>query len=354
MAVSSMRLVASLFIVPIVFAACSSEETPAPPADTGTPSDTSVSDSATDSAADAPSDTSGDAATDAATDAADAGGDVGDAGGDVATDAAGDAADATADGGDAKSGGAKAHIRVAHLSPDAPAVKVCVTAKSATFSAADQPMTPALAYKSVSIYLDVEPGEYKTRLVGDAALDCSTPLANLPDVELPPIPANGYKTAAAIGKIADAGKPTAFQVTSYLDTLDTPAPGTVNLKLFHAAPTTPGPLFVGFASVDCTSVETALFSNASFGKSDPTNGYKSIATSTTKATLAASINANANLVWFSRTLSANGLPDQAIRTLFAIDAAGATAPGQIDIMMCDDTDQGTEGLNKSCVVLPKG
>jgi hypothetical protein len=261
-------------------------------------------------------------------------------------------------GGDATPADTKAHLRVAHLSPDAPAVKVCVMAKSASFSAADKPATPKLSFKDISVYLEVPPGTYKARLVADTAADCATSLAGLPDIDLPEVMAGQFATAAAIGKLADTGKATAFKVTAFFDLLATPAAGKAHLKFFHAAPTTNIPVFVGVASADGKKLAAAIFSNVAFGQSDAalsaTNGYSPLAIGDTKVQLGAAGSAMGDTVWTSSAIKATGLPDQAIRSTFAIDAAGASTAGQVEVIACDDTDKGTGGLNKSCVVLPKG
>lgn len=249
-----------------------------------------------------------------------------------------------------------AMIRVAHLSPDAPAVRICVTGKSGMFSASDKPVTPSLAFKQISVYLTVPAGDYKARVVAGNATDCGTALAApFADVALPAIAAGDVVTAAAIGKLADLGKDTGLAIAVLPDLPAEPAAGKVHLRFFHAAPTTNIPVFVGVANG--ANLAAALFSNVAFGKTDAslaaTKGFSVVATSATNARLGAAATANGATVWASDAIASTGLPDKSIRSIFAIDAANAAAPGDIDVLVVDDTAAGKDGLNDTAVVLPK-
>lgn len=264
-----------------------------------------------------------------------------------------DATTTTDSGTDAQVG--KAYVRVAHLSPDAPAVKVCVTGSSATFSASDTPVTAALSFKQVSYYLEVPAGTYKARIVADTATNCATSLAGLPDATLPALAAGDYATAAAIGKVAevaDAGA-TAFKVQPFFDLHDTPATGNVHLRFVHAAPTTNIPVFVG--AVTGNNLSAAVFSSVVFGGTDTalaaTKGFKPLTVDATKIELGAAGSATGAKVWSTDAIKTAGLPNQAVRTAFAIDAAGANAVGEVDVLVCDDLATGT-GANTTCAVLP--
>lgn len=254
-------------------------------------------------------------------------------------------------------GPAKAFVRVAHLSPDAPAVKVCVTAAAASFSATDLPVTPALSFKQVSYYLEVPAGTYKARLIAGDAANCATSVAGLPDYTLPALAGGDYATAAAIGKVAgiaaDAGA-TAFTVKPYFDLPATPAAGNAHLRFVHAAPTTNIPVFVG--AVTGANLSAAVFSNVAFGDTDAalaaTKGFKPLPINDTKIVLGAAGSATGATVWSTDAIKTTGLPDQAVRTAFAIDEAGANAVGEVDVLICDDKATGT-GANTTCAVLPQ-
>ena len=246
------------------------------------------------------------------------------------------------------------HLRVAHLSPDAPAVRVCVVPAAGAFSAAILPVTPSLTFRSVTGYLDVLPGSYKARIVAGAATTCATPLASLPDYTLPALPRGTFATAAAVGRVAATGA-TAFTVAPYVDLLATPATGNAHLRFIHAAPATNIPVFVGAANPP--NLAAALFRAVPFKGTDPTlaptNGYRPLPINQTRVELGASASATGALVWSSGAIETSGLAALSIQTVFAIDRG--TAVGDVDVLYCDDARAGdaTTKLNASCAILPR-
>ena len=103
------------------------------------------------------------------------------------SDASSDAASSDA-GSAATDAAAAALVRVAHLSPDAPAVDFCIAAHGTTsFSGPvlkGASLTAGLSYPSVTQYLPVPAGQYDVRLVAPNAADCHTSLAGLADFEI--------------------------------------------------------------------------------------------------------------------------------------------------------------------------
>jgi hypothetical protein len=246
------------------------------------------------------------------------------------------------------------HVRVAHLSPDAPSVKVCAIPSSGTFAATDLPVTPSFAFKSVTGYLDLPPGTYKARIVAGTATNCATSLASLPDYTFPALTAGTFATAAAVGRVASAGD-TAFTVAAYVDLLATPAAGNAHLRFVHAAPSTNIPVWVG--SANATNLTGTLFGNVPFKGTDTgfaaTNGYSPLPIGGTKVTLGAAGEAGGALVWSSNAILTSGLAALSISTAFAIDRG--TAVGEVDVLVCDDgkAADATSKLNASCAVLPR-
>ena len=246
------------------------------------------------------------------------------------------------------------HVRVAHLSPDAPAVKVCAIPSTANFSAADVPVTPSFAFKSVTGYLDLPPGTYKARIVAGTATNCATSLASLPDYTLPALGAGTFATAAAVGRVASTGD-AAFTVAPYVDLLATPAPANAHLRFVHAAPSTNIPVWVGPANA--TNLIGTLFGSVPFKGTDAalaaTNGYNPLPIGGTNVTLGAAGGAGGELVWSSNAIQATGLAAQSISTAFAIDRG--TGVGEVDVLFCDDAKaaDATSKLNASCAVLPR-
>ena len=246
------------------------------------------------------------------------------------------------------------HVRIAHLSPDAPNVKVCAIPSSGTFAATDLPVTPSFAFKSVTGYLDLPPGTYKARIVAGTATNCATSLASLPDYTLPALTAGTFATAAAVGRVASAGD-TAFTVAAYVDLLATPAAGNAHLRFVHAAPSTNIPVWVG--SANATNLTGTLFGNVPFKGTDAdfagTNGYSPLPIGGTKVTLGAAGGAGGALVWSSNAILTSGLAALSISTAFAIDRG--TNLGEVDVLVCDDgkAADATSKLNASCAVLPR-
>lgn len=230
-------------------AGCESESSTTPPADAA------VTDVATPTDTPSPTDVAapGDAGS------ADAGGtDAGsaDAGG---TDAG------NADAGNADAGAANIRVRVAHLSPNAPAVDVCLRPASASGFAGVRPtlasngVAAGLAYTQVTAYLTVPAGAYVARLVAPGSMNCDTALGGLPDVNLPALTGGQVATVAAVGVLGAMGD-TAFRVVPFIDDL-TAAPATSRIRFIHAAPGVPA---VDVGILEASNAFTAVFNNVAF------------------------------------------------------------------------------------------
>ncbi|MFB6078523.1 MAG: DUF4397 domain-containing protein, partial [Halarchaeum sp.] len=143
-----------------------------------------------------------------------------------------DPAGAVADG--------SAVLRVAHLSPDAPAVDVYVD---------DRVVLEDVPFGAVSDYLVLDPGTYSVRVTktgGDNAVFDQ-------DVG---VEANAY-TAAALGEVS--GKNKAFAVKLLTDDVEAPASGKARVRLVHAAPDAP--------AVDVTAKgDGVVFDGVAFGE----------------------------------------------------------------------------------------
>jgi hypothetical protein len=137
-------------------------------------------------------------------------------------------------------GGTTARVRVAHLSPGAPAVDFCLApAGSGEFAGpvlAGAGAADGLAYGNVTKYLDVEAMQYDVRLVAPGSKDCATSLGGLPDItDLPELPAGASATIAAEGHVVGT---VPFAVRAYIDDA-TVAFGKIKLRFIHASPGTP-------------------------------------------------------------------------------------------------------------------
>ncbi|WP_226021636.1 DUF4397 domain-containing protein [Halomicrobium salinisoli] len=151
-------------------------------------------------------------------------------------------------------GEATAMVRVAHLSPDAPAVDVYVDAHPDE----DDPAVADLAFTDVTGYLELPVGE---REVIITAAGDDEPLAPTP---LTLALGEAAYTVAAIGKLEpDCGEP-AFTVDVLVDDLTPLEAGTGRVRVYHAVPDAPA-VDVGVGPVDDPELflaKSLVFSNA--------------------------------------------------------------------------------------------
>lgn len=155
-----------------------------------------------------------------------------------------------------------AHVRMANLVPDAPAVDFCL--KSQTDSAFSTPFVggSGLAFPSLSGRVNIDAGTYSVRLVQAPATNCNTVLNGLADFNGVQFGEDGAFTVAAMGRLTGAGQPT-VAVNPYLD--DTSAPsGGVKLRYVHAAPGVDA-VDIGTLSGNPPSFFSPLTQNLGFG-----------------------------------------------------------------------------------------
>lgn len=136
-------------------------------------------------------------------------------------------------------------LRVAHLSPDAPAVDVCLApAGSGSFTGPVLEQAggaSGLEYGQVTRYLEVGPGTYDVRVVGAEATGCGTPL--VPDTTGVALEGGRTLTVAATGLAAPAAGQPAFALVPFADETQVAA-GNAKVRFVHASPGTP-PVDVG-------------------------------------------------------------------------------------------------------------
>ena len=133
-------------------------------------------------------------------------------------------------------------VRVAHLSPDAPAVDVFLDGAVA-FS--------DLAFREVSAYVVLEPGTYEIEV---APAGEETPVGG-ESVELD---AEAH-TVAALGEVSGVNQP--LEIVSFVDEVEPPGEGEdeARVRLLHAVPDAP--------AVDVLADDEPLFEDVSFGES---------------------------------------------------------------------------------------
>lgn len=253
---------------------------------------------------------------------------------------------ATACGGDGDdSAAAPSQLRVAHLSPDAPAVDVCLApAGSGSFTGPVLEQAggvAGLSYAQATRYLEVAAGNYDVRVVAATAADCSSPI--VPDTLGATLPEGAAVTVAATGLAAPGDGQPGFALVPFVDETQVGA-GKAKVRFVHASPGTP-PVDVGAGS---GASFTPLFTAVPFGEVDADrapNGYLetdplSDATISARAT---GTTADALVV------PGVTLPAGAIVTVFAVGLLGSEPP--LAALVCAD-DTAETALLSSCALMP--
>jgi hypothetical protein len=228
--------------------------------------------------------------------------------------------------------GTTARVRVAHLSPDAPAVDFCLAAAgSGEFGRpvlAGAGGITGLSYGRVTRYLDVPAGQYDVRLVAPNAADCASSLGGLPDItDLPELTAGASATIAAIGKLAH-GDDDEFQLRAYIDDA-TVGENEAKLRFIHASPGTPN-VDVGIGG---GAFFKPVFANVEYGGFQAhDNGYVTTAPFDGIEISARATGATADVI----AIKPASLPAGAIATAFAIGQIG-NAQAPLEVLLCTDT-----------------
>ncbi|HEY5922505.1 MAG TPA: DUF4397 domain-containing protein, partial [Kofleriaceae bacterium] len=218
-----------------------------------------------------------------------------------------------------------ARLRVAHLSPDAPAVDVCIAPHgSGDFTGpllanAGGPL--GLSFGQLTKYLDIAPAQYDVRLVAPAAADCSRGL--VPDfTELPEILEGASVIVAATGNLAHGGN-AAFALRAFIDD-DEVVAGKTKLRFIHASPGTPA-VDVGIGG---GVLFTPVFENVEYG-----------ANASITAAPASSIEISARAHGTTEdvlAINSAPLPADTILTAIAIGELG-NADAPLDVLLCNDS-----------------
>jgi hypothetical protein len=225
---------------------------------------------------------------------------------------------------------AQLKLRVAHLSPDAPPVDVCLAPAGTgrfTGPVLEQAGGAAgLAYGQATRYLDVDARTYDVRIVGATAPNCDT--AIVPDTTGVALEAGRALTVAAIGLAAPGAGQPGFELLPLVD--DTVvAPGSAKVRFVHAAPGAP-PVDVGAGT---GAAFTPLFSAVSFGSVDADRG--STGYLETAPLVGATLSARATGTDDDALVVENvTLPAGTIVTVFAAGVLGGSPP--LTALVCAD------------------
>lgn len=240
------------------------------------------------------------------------------------------------------------HVRVAHLSPNAPAVDFCLARPGESFTGPvleGLSVAGGLAYSEVTRYLALDAGQYTARLVAPDATDCATSLAGLPDYPLPNLPEGTYATVAAVGMVG-ATDDTAFTLKPFVDE-STVAADQAALRFVHASPGTPA-VDVGTLA---GSTFTAIFQDVAFGDFATSSGTDANGFLVTSPIASATVSARpAGTSADALVVEGVSLPAGTIASLFAIGELSSEAT-PLKVLVCLDAAEPVGALS-ACSVVP--
>jgi Domain of unknown function (DUF4397) len=240
----------------------------------------------------------------------------------------------------------KVQLRVAHLSPDAPDVKVCVKLSSAAIFTGAPLTTSALKYGQVTAPIAVDAGSYDIRIVGAAATDCATKLSDgIGDFNNNALTADSSVTVAAIGFVTKpANNNNGFTLKAFADDATKPGSADTKLRIIHTAPAV-GSVGVGLLD-DATYTELAgglTYGNKWAPSGVNAQGYATIAKLANKTIVVRPTGTTTNAITLSG-ISTNGSD---IFTGWAI--GGGEKP--LQVLLCEESATPVDGLTK-CSPLP--
>lgn len=242
-----------------------------------------------------------------------------------------------------------ANVRVAHLSPDAPAVDFCLAPHgTTTFTGPVMEslgVTGGLAYGEVTTYLELDEGQYDVRLVASDATTCATGLLPADVTDLPTLTDGLYATIAAIGELAPQGDAAPFEVTAFVDE-STVTMGKAKLRFVHASSDTPN-VDVGLGAGETF---TPVFTDIAFGGIEAgtgfANGYAEVDPLDGVTISARATGTTDDAI----VLEGIDLPAGAIATAFAIGNLDGS-PEPLRVLVCVDNGAPEEALTP-CTALP--
>jgi hypothetical protein len=243
----------------------------------------------------------------------------------------------------------RAHVRIAHLSPDTPAVDVCLAPAGGAFG---QPlfktlaMNDGLAYPQVTAYVDLPAGSYDARIIHATASSCA--IGAVPDAKSIAVHDGETATVAAIG-VLDASGPAASNPALHLAVFADDTAVTSNqlkLRFIHASPGTPA-VDVGLGS---GTGFTKVFANVAFG--DTAAQYASDNGFVVTQPFTADVSARlANATADALVIPNVSLPASSISTAIAIGGKTGASTNPLSVLLCSDNAP-ANGLYAACAVAP--
>lgn len=242
----------------------------------------------------------------------------------------------------------RAQVRIAHFSPDAPAVDVCLA--RAGSDAWQGPLlgalgaTGGLAYSKVTKYVTLPVAAYDARIVLAGATDCSTPA--VPDTAGIALAPNLYATVGAIGTLDRSGLAAhdpAFRLKVFVDDASVSS-GKAKLRFVHASPGTPT-VDVGLGS---GTGYTNIFDDVSFSNvatNQPMNDRGYVETTAFNSPVSARVSGTTSDALTVHVQLATG----AIATAFAIGGKTGSHINPLRVLVCADNGAGI-GLLAQCAI----
>ncbi|HUS31773.1 MAG TPA: DUF4397 domain-containing protein [Kofleriaceae bacterium] len=241
----------------------------------------------------------------------------------------------------------RARIRVAHLSPDAPAVDVCLSQTGANRwqgpLLASLGAPTGLSYPQITTYVSVPITTYDVRVVLAGASTCATPaVADTVGIGVAP---GISATIAALGDLArenDASlSDPGFRLKAFVDdtTVD---PAKAKLRFIHASPGTPA-VDVGLGTSTSWSKVFANVAFSSVATNSPMNdrGYVETAPFTSPVS-ARLVGSSADALVMHVQVTAGS-----INTAFAIGGKSGSTTNPLRVLLCRDSAQPL-GLLTTC------
>jgi hypothetical protein len=244
----------------------------------------------------------------------------------------------------------RAHVRIAHLSPDLRAVDVCLAPTGTTnFSPpvlGGLGVQDGLTYAAITTYVDLPVGTYDVRVILANATGCSIPA--IPDTKGIIVDNNETVSVIALGDFDTSGAAAndpPLHLALFTDATSAPT-GNAKLRFIHASPGTPA-VDVGLGSGASFS---KVFSDVSFGDIATNSPIDSLGFVTTSAPVTSAVAARLAggssdaLVVPSVTLDPTG-----VFTAFAIGGKTGASDNPLQVLLCDDN-AAPNGLLASCSI----
>ena len=238
----------------------------------------------------------------------------------------------------------EAQLRVAHLSPTAPRVDVCLLHDRESVGPLMSSVLHAkngLDYAEVTRYLRVPAGKYTLRLVEPGSRACEKGLAGVKDVTGVELAGKAHYTVAALGGLGLAGQATApIQVKTFTDQTE-PVSGKARLRFIHAASGAPAiDVGLGAGTAFHPLVTNVKFGQPGRAKGDE-NGYFTTAPVDKEPLVLRASGTTNDLA----TLPGFTVRAGEVATTFAIgEPTSQTRP--LDALVCADSDEATENLSR--------